>query len=308
VARRAEALGYRALWVFQRLLYPRAPRNEYYGAPGGQWPEAFRSTLDPLAILAFASAVTERVRLGVSVLVLPFYSPVVLAKELATIDVLSRGRLDVGLGLGWSEDEMTAVGSSMAGRGPRADEFLRCLKALWTDDEETFAGAFYQVPATRFEPKPVQRPHPPILLGGYHPAVLRRAAQLADGYTVGNIPLADVPGVVGRVQSAAAEAGRDPKRFAIVARGSYHVTTLPRAATTATTVGNDCGDSRGHRPVRGGRSHPALPRTQLPAGRCCAGPGARGPGNPRPVTAAGYLGRTTTVACMLGACRVHTSE
>ena len=216
--------------MFQRLLYPRAPRNEYYGAPGGRWPEAFRSSLDPLALLAFASAVTERIRLGVSVLIMPFYSPVVLAKELTTIDVLSRGRLDVGLGLGWSEDEMTAVGAAMARRGARAEEFLRCLKALWTEEEVAFAGTFYQVPATRFEPKPVQRPHPPLLLGGYHDAVLRRAAQLADGYTVGNIPLADVPGVVGRVRRAVAEAGRDPVRFAVVARGSYHVTATAFAA------------------------------------------------------------------------------
>ncbi|HEX6212316.1 MAG TPA: TIGR03619 family F420-dependent LLM class oxidoreductase [Methylomirabilota bacterium] len=230
VARRAEALGYRAVWTFQRLFYPVAPREEYYGAPGGPWPAAFASVMDPLAVLAFVAASTRMIRLGVSVLVMPLYQPIVLAKQLATLDVLSAGRLDVGLGLGWSSDEWEAAGASMARRGARADEFLRVLKAVWTEDPVEFSGEFYRVPRAHVAPRPVQRPHPPLLLGGYHPGVLRRAATLGDGYTGGNIPLAELTATVARVRDAAAAAGRDPARFPIVCRGSFNLTPEPLGA------------------------------------------------------------------------------
>ncbi len=224
MARRAEALGYDSVWVFQRLLYAKRPRNEYYGAPGRAWPEAFKSVLDPLVALTFAAAVTERVRLGVSVLLMPFYAPVVLAKALATLDVLSRGRLDVGLGLGWSEDEYEAVGASPRRRGARADEFLKVLKAVWTQEDVGFTGEFYTIPPSRIEPKPVQKPHPPLLIGGYSEGVFRRIAALADGYTAGNVPLTEVAAVIERLRSAARAAGRDPAHFSIVCRGAYRVT------------------------------------------------------------------------------------
>src|SRR5258708_30871343 len=119
LARHAEALGYRSLWVFQRLLCPVAPLNTYYGAPNEAWPEPFRSTLDPIVTLAFIAAQTERVRLGTSVLVAPFYSPVVLGKQLATLDVISRGRLTVGLGIGWARDEYDAAGAPWEKPGAR---------------------------------------------------------------------------------------------------------------------------------------------------------------------------------------------
>ena len=227
VAQRAEALGYRALWTFQRLFYPVAPRDEYYGAPGATWPAPFASVMDPLTVLAFVAAHTRAIRLGVSVLILPLYQPVVLAKALATLDVLSAGRLDVGLGLGWSRDEYEAAGVPWSRRGARADEFIRCLTAAWTDDPMEFAGEFYRVPRARVAPRPVQRPHPPLLLGGYHPEALRRAAELCDGYTGGNIPLADLRPTVARVREAAAAAGRDPARFPIVCRGSFNLTPAP---------------------------------------------------------------------------------
>ena len=230
VAQRAEALGYRGLWTFQRLLYALEPRDQYYGAPGAQWPAPFQSVMDPLAVLAFVAAHTRTIRLGVSVLIMPLYQPVVLAKQLATLDVLSNGRLDVGVGLGWSRDEYEAAGASWARRGARADEFMRCLKAVWTEDPVEFAGEFYRVPRSRVAPRPVQRPHPPLLVGGYHPDVLRRAATLGDGYTGGNIPLTELTATVARVRAAAAAAGRDPARFPIICRGSFNLTTEPLGA------------------------------------------------------------------------------
>ena len=169
IAQRAETLGYHSLWVFQRLLYAVKPQNDYPPLPGQPWPKSFERVMDPLISLAFVAGVTSRIRLGTSVLIMPYYTPVLLAKQLATLDVLSRGRLDVGLGLGWSMDEFEAVGVPYAGRGKRGDEFLRCLKAIWTEDPVEFAGEFYRVPRARVEPRPVQTPHPPITIGGYGP-------------------------------------------------------------------------------------------------------------------------------------------
>jgi probable F420-dependent oxidoreductase len=230
VARRAESLGYSSLWTFQRLLYALSPRNEYYGAPGGVWPEVFKRTLDPIVVLTLAAACTRTIRLGVSVLIVPFYEPIVLAKQLATLDYVCHGRLDVGLGIGWSLDEFEAVGASAKRRGTRADEFIRCLKTVWTQERVEFEGEFYRIPPCRVEPKPAQRPHPPVLVGGYNEAVFRRAAEVGDGYTGGNIPLADMATTVERVRAAAERAGRDPATFPIVCRGAFNLTPAPLGA------------------------------------------------------------------------------
>jgi probable F420-dependent oxidoreductase len=180
--------------------------------------------------LTWAAAHTRTIRLGVSVLIMPFYQPLVLAKQLATLDVMAAGRLDVGVGIGWSLDEFEAAGVPRDRRGARADEFLRVLGAAWGDDPVEFAGEFYRIPPSYVRPKPVQRPRPPLLVGGYSEPVLRRAASLADGYTGGNIPLGELAGVVARVKSAARAAGRDPDGFRIVCRGSFRLTPAPLGA------------------------------------------------------------------------------
>ncbi|HWN93012.1 MAG TPA: LLM class F420-dependent oxidoreductase [Verrucomicrobiae bacterium] len=227
VAQRAEALGYHSLWVFQRMLYPIKPQNDYPPLPGQPWPKSFERVMDPLVSLAFVAAVTSRIRLGTSVLIMPYYTPVMLAKQLATLDVVSAGRLDVGLGLGWSRDEFDAVGVPYEGRGKRADEFLRCLKAIWTEDPVEFKGEFYSVPRARVEPRPVQRPHPPITIGGYGPTVIRRAVTY-DGFNGGNVPLGQVAPLVKEIKAAAEAAGRDPATLQIVSRGSFQLHATPK--------------------------------------------------------------------------------
>src|SRR5512144_1195696 len=151
VARQAEALGYHSLWVFQRLLYALEPKNEYPPVPGKTWPKPFERVFDPIVTLAYVAAATSRIRLGTSVLIMPFYSPVILAKQLATLDRVSGGRLDVGLGIGWSRDEFQASGTRDERRGARADEFLRCQKAAWTQEVVEFHGEFYSVPKCRID-------------------------------------------------------------------------------------------------------------------------------------------------------------
>jgi probable F420-dependent oxidoreductase len=214
VAKTAEKLGYSSLWTFQRLLFP----------AGDPIPMPYRSVHDPLVLTAYAAAVTETARLGVAIVNLPYYSPILLAKMLTSLDAVSGGRLDAGLGLGWNADEFAAVGASMDRRGARAEEFLRCLHAIWSDEPVEFHGEFYDVPPSYVDPKPVQRPHPPLLLGGSAEPALRRVARVADGWiSASRFPAAQVPAAIETIRSAAAEAGRDPDALRIVIRGAVKI-------------------------------------------------------------------------------------
>jgi probable F420-dependent oxidoreductase len=209
-AGRAEELGYGSLWTFQRLLV---------GADQSLDP-VYQSVLDPLVALAFAAAHTARIRLGVAVVNLPFVSPTYLAKQAATLDVLSGGRLDLGLGVGWSAAEFTATGATAERRGARAEEYLAVLQTLWADGTSRHDGAFYTVPPARMAPKPVQRPGPPVLLGGAAPAALRRAGRLAAGWITRSAhDLSGIGADIAVVRAAAERAGRDPASVRVVVRG-----------------------------------------------------------------------------------------
>jgi probable F420-dependent oxidoreductase len=228
VAQQAERLGYHSLWVLQRLLYPVVPQNDYPPMPGGPWPDCFESVADPVVSLAFVAGATSRIRLGTSVLVMPYYTPVMLAKQLATLDRVSGGRLDVGLGVGWSRDEYEAVGVPYEKRGQRADEFLACLKAIWTEDPVEFRGEFYRVPRASVRPRPVQVPHPPITVGGYGMAAVRRAVTFGDGFSGGNVPFDRVAPLVQALRETAERAGRDPARLQVVCGGTFRPFDVPR--------------------------------------------------------------------------------
>ena len=223
VAQHAERLGYDGLWVCQRLMYPLRPRDEHYAAPGPQWPAAFRCVLDPLIALSFLAAVTDTIRLGTAVLVMPYFTPIVLGKQLAALDILSRGRLTVGLGVGWSRDEYEAVGVSWEDRGARVDEFLACLTRIWTDEHVEFRGRFYTVARSLVEPKPVQRPHPPLLLGGYSDVTLRRAARFGTGYTAGRMTAEELAPRIAMFRALTAEAGHAPDAAPVVSRATYRL-------------------------------------------------------------------------------------
>jgi probable F420-dependent oxidoreductase len=220
VARRAEELGYASLWTLQRLLFPTSPQNGYPYAPEGRWPSSFERALDSAVALAYAAARTQHIRLGTAVVNAPFFAPVILAKQLTTLDLVSNGRLDVGVGLGWSRDEYAATGLPYDARGRRFDEYLRCLKSIWTDRVVAFEGRFYRIPPSRIEPKPLQEPHPPILVGGYAKRSIERAARLGDGYIAGNVPLDRVGPLIEELSGEAERAGRDPRSLRIVGRGT----------------------------------------------------------------------------------------
>jgi probable F420-dependent oxidoreductase len=217
LVRRAEELGYQSVWTFQRLLVPEHP-DARAGVP------FYRSVHDPIVSLAYLAGQTSRVRLGLAVVNVPFFSPVLLAKQLATLDAVSGGRLDAGLGLGWMREEFQAVGVPQERLGARAEEFIGALRALWTEDVVKFTGRFYEVAPARFAPKPVQRPNPPLLLGGNVPAAWRRAGRLGDGWLGGSMAdLARLDATIGIVKQAASEAGRDPDRLRFVCRGVVRV-------------------------------------------------------------------------------------
>ena len=224
LARRAEELGYTSLWTFQRLLSPLDGDAPVLAPP-------YHSVHDPLATLAYLAGQTTSVRLGLAVVNMTYYSPIVLAKLLTTIDNLSDGRLDAGLGIGWSEPEFEAVGVPLARRGARAEDFLRCLRAVWTKEVVEYEGDFYRVPRSRVDPKPVQQPHPPILLGGTAEAALRRAGRLAAGWiSSSRADLDRIDGSVAIVRTAAEDAGRaDAGALRFVCRGVVKVRSGERA-------------------------------------------------------------------------------
>lgn len=209
VAKLAEEQGYASLWTFQRLMSSLEETRAVY-----------RSVLDPLVSLAYVAGATERIRLGVAVLNAPFASPALVAKQAASLDVLSGGRLDLGIGLGWQREEFTASGTPYERRGARASEFVAALRALWSDEIVAFSGDFYTVPRARMAPLPVQRPHPPILLGGVAEPALRRAGRLGDGWiSSSRVDLASIGTSIATVRRAAADAGRDPATLRFICRG-----------------------------------------------------------------------------------------
>jgi probable F420-dependent oxidoreductase len=182
VAKEAEKGGLDSVWVFERLLWPLKPRTPYVASPDGTLPVQYQNVLDPLETLTYVAGITERVFLGTCLIDMLFHSPVVLARRFATLDVLSGGRAIAGLGIGWSKDEYEVSGVPFKQRGARADEYLQVLKRIWTDDVVEFKGQFYNITASKIGPKPVQKPYPQILLGGFSPNTFTRIVKYANGW------------------------------------------------------------------------------------------------------------------------------
>lgn len=215
-AQRAEALGYDSLWAIERLLYPTNPRSPYPVTPDGSLPKMYAQAFTPIETLTYVAAHTSRIALGTGVLVMPLHNPVMLARQLATLDVFSGGRLRVGLGQGWSVDEMEAAGGTPKGRAARADEFVRVLTTVWTTDPVEHRGEHFTVPRSILQPKPVQSPHPPIYMAAYAPSALERVGRTANGWMPSGVPLAAVGPMMGQVRAAARAAGRDPAALELV--------------------------------------------------------------------------------------------
>lgn len=240
VARTAEECGFDSIWVTDHIVIPRQVASAYpYEATGQFEVLANEYYLEPLTVLTYLAGVTRRIRLGTGVLVLPYRNPILLAKTVASLDVLSGGRAILGVGVGWMAEEFRAMGlDTFEQRGAVTDEAIRLLRELWTRDEPRFAGRFFQVEDIRFYPKPVQKPHPPIWIGGHSPAALRRAALLGDGWhpiglrpPVGLHP-AEYAQAAATIKRLAKGAGRDPGEIALTFRASLVFADRPPSPRT----------------------------------------------------------------------------
>jgi probable F420-dependent oxidoreductase len=231
-ARRMEELGYDSLWVSDHVVIPRQYESRYPYHPSGQlgWTEL--PLLEPVATLLFVAGVTERVRLGTTVLVVPMRNPVLHAKLLATLDVLSGGRLIFGAGVGWLREEFEALDEPFDHRGARMDEYLTVIKRLWTEDDPSFEGRFYRLSLSNVAcfPRPVQQPHPPLYIGGNTEPALRRAARIGDSWHAAGSPPEEIEAALPKLQQYVREAGRDPAAVPVTVR-------IPvRAGDDATTL------------------------------------------------------------------------
>jgi len=196
----------------------------YPATPDGQLPDEYKMVFDPIESLTFAAAVTSRIRLGTSVIVLSNHYPLILARRLATLDQLSGGRLICGFGVGWSKDEIEAAGVKFETRGRRADEFVRALKAIWKEDPVEFRGEFFQIPKSYIGPKPVQKPHPPIIFGGYVGKTFERVIDHGTGWNPAGVPPEHLRGMIEGMRSAARAKGKRPEDFSVYCRVFYHPT------------------------------------------------------------------------------------
>ncbi|HAI99926.1 MAG TPA: hypothetical protein DCL97_04590 [Dehalococcoidia bacterium] len=184
LAQRAESLGFDSAWVSDHIILPRSVDSFYpYAANGVATFRPDEDYYEPLAALNFLAGCTQKIRLGTHVLILPYRNPVLTAKMISTLDVLSEGRFILGAGVGWMEEEFKALGlDTFAQRGAVTDEYIQLFKELWTKDNPEFQGEHYQLSESGFQPKPVQKPHPPIWIGGHTNPAIRRAAKYGDGW------------------------------------------------------------------------------------------------------------------------------
>jgi probable F420-dependent oxidoreductase len=235
---RGEALGFDSVMVADHVAFPTTIKSKYPYTVSGVFPGQ-GDALEQLTLVTFAAAKTRRLRLVTSVMIVPYRNPVVTAKALATIDVLSKGRLTVGVGVGWLREEFEALAApDFDRRGAVTDEYIRIYKALWTKSPASFTGNFYRFDELRSEPLPVQQPHPPLWIGGHSKPALRRAARLGDGWhPVGANPA--VPLRPEELRESLDElfrlteaAGRDPKALTISFKAPVYDTTLAAAGET----------------------------------------------------------------------------
>lgn len=204
-----EERGFNSVWAVDHILIPQEIRSDYPYAADGSFPvDPTLLGLEPFGLLCFIAAHTTKLRLGTGVVVLPQRNPALTAKQAADLDVLSQGRFDFGIGVGWLAEEFAALGESFERRGARSDDYIRAMKALWADGVSSYAGEFFQLPNCWQYPLPVQQPHPPLWFGGESKPALRRVARFGHWYGVDVMP-AQVPEKLAQLKIHCDREGRD---------------------------------------------------------------------------------------------------
>ena len=236
MAKNAESEGFDSLWVFERLLWPINPQTPYVATPDGSLPIEYQIMLDPLETLTYVAANTNKIALGTSVIDMLFHNPVILARRFATLDILSEGRSIAGFGIGWSKDEYQASNIPFQNRGKRADEFVQVLKRIWTDDVVEFKGKYYSIPASKIGPKPIQKPHLPVYLGGFSPNTFSRIVNYdTHGWlaVVGG-PLEYLDNTIKTIKDIANRANKDPNKFKVILLAHLNVALDSKSQSTTT--------------------------------------------------------------------------
>jgi probable F420-dependent oxidoreductase len=216
LATAAEAAGFHSLVVIEHVVWPTHYESRYPYSPTGRLPGGPETPLpDPLIWMAFAAAATSRLRFMTGILILPLRNPVVLAKELATLDSMSGGRIDLGIGVGWLAEEFEAIGVPFAARGRRTDEAVAAMRALWDKDDASFAGEHVRYSGMSCNPKPAQG-RVPIIVGGHSEVAARRAARLGDGFFPATGSPVDIAPLIDLMRRTAADLGRDPASIEVI--------------------------------------------------------------------------------------------
>jgi probable F420-dependent oxidoreductase len=217
MAQKAEELGFDALWMGEHPIIPVHSSSPAPGSSGGSIPDFYSRLVDPFVALARASAVTMRLKLGTGITLVPERNPLLLAKEVATLDYFSKGRFLFGIGAGWNKEETEIMGGNFAHRWTQTREAIEAMQALWAHEAAEYHGTYYDFPLVRSFPRPVQQPHPPILLGGVAQQVFKRIVAYGNGW----MPTRSTPELIqqGRavLNELAGEAGRDPKSLTVLA-------------------------------------------------------------------------------------------
>ncbi len=215
MGRAAEELGFESLWCAEHPIMPVTTTSRYPGSADGIVPESYSHFVDPFVALARASGMTARINLGTGITLVPERNPLLLAKEISTLDLFSGGRFLFGIGTGWHREETTIMGGDFDHRWTQAREAVLVMKELWTKAEAEYHGKYYDFPPVRSYPKPAQRPHPPVILGGHARTVLDRVAEWGDGWLPNRATPEDVKAGRARLSELARKAGRDPAALSI---------------------------------------------------------------------------------------------
>ncbi|MDA1127847.1 MAG: LLM class F420-dependent oxidoreductase [Chloroflexi bacterium] len=218
MAKKAEDLGFESIWYAEHAAVP-VHSNSPFPATGGEIPWTYSHFTDPYIALARASGVTSKIKLGTGITLIPERNPLLLAKEISTLDLYSGGRFILGVGTGWLKEETELMGGDFEHRWTQTREAIEVMKELWTKEEAEYHGRYFDFPLVKSYPKPAQKPHPPIILGGMAKNVLRRIVAHADGWMPNRITPAEVEESRKKLDAMAEEAGRDPKSITISVYG-----------------------------------------------------------------------------------------
>ena len=229
-AKKAEETGLERIWASDHLILPPLKTSSYHTHPGGQMPDVWKARYyQPFSVLNYLAARTTKARLGTSVVIVPMRNPIELAAQVTELDQMCGGRFDFGVGVGWYREEFEALGYDFTNRGKRMDEALTLMKALWSDGLVTFDGEFHSFADAIMEPKPVQKPHPPIYIGGGSIHAMRRAARAADGYQPTMVTPEQLAEDVKTLTTLLAEQGRSLDGFAIAPKVALSFDDGPEA-------------------------------------------------------------------------------